>query len=145
MPNDLSFELHALTARLDRSADRILLAELGVSYRRFRTLLIVSDLGTATQRALAEKLGVSDPSVSRMTAVLVESGLIAVEPDPAGGNRRQVSLTVRGKDVVEQGRDVLEERFAGLVARSGVPYAEYARHTRRLMAALDEAEQEAAR
>lgn len=142
MSNDLSFDLHALTARLDRSADRILQAEQGVSFRRFRTLLMVGDLGTATQRALAQRLEVSEPSVSRMTAVLVETGLIEAEPDPAGGNRRQVRLTSPGTQVVEQGRDLLERRFASLVARSGVSYADFARNTRRLLAALDGAEQE---
>ncbi len=65
---DLSFDLHALTARLDRSADRILRAEHDLSYRRFLTLVIVAELDAATQRAVADRLGVSEPSVSRMTA-----------------------------------------------------------------------------
>lgn len=138
MPGDLSFDLHALTARLDRSADRILQAEYGLSYRRFRTLLIVGRLGAATQRAVAEELGVSEPSASRMTGVLVGTGLLDALPDPAGGNRRRLSLTVEGKEVVEACRALLERRFAGLVERSGVSYAEYARDTQRLLDALNE-------
>ncbi len=145
MAGDLSFDLHALTARLDRSADRILQAEHGLSYRRFLALLIVAELGTATQRALAEALGVSEPSVSRMTGVLVDAGLLDAPPDPAGGNRRRLRLTVEGKHLVEQGRDLLERRFAALVERSGVSYADFARDTRRLMAALSAAEEEANR
>lgn len=43
--------------------------------------------------------------------------------------------------MVEQCRELLEHRFADLVERSGVPYVDYARHTRLLMAALDAAEQ----
>ncbi|MGH3980454.1 MAG: MarR family winged helix-turn-helix transcriptional regulator [Pseudonocardiaceae bacterium] len=145
MDRDLSFDLHALTARLDRSADRILRAEYAVSYRRFLALLLVGELGTTTQRALAERSGVSEPSVSRMTGVLVETGLLDVEADPAGGNRRRLSLTPQGEHVVEQCRELLERRFAELVERSGVPYGDYARHTRLLMAALDVAEQAANR
>ena len=137
MADDLSFDLHTLTARLDRSADRILQAEYDVSYRRFRALLIVGELGTATQRALAEALGVSEPSVSRMAGVLAETGLLEVQADPGGGNRRRLSLTPPGKNLVEQCRDLLERRFAGLVNRSGVPYDDYARHTQLLIAALD--------
>ena len=136
MPEDLSFDLHALTARLDRSADRILQAEFGLSYRRFRTLLIVGRLGVATQRAVAEELGVSEPSASRMTGVLVGTGLLDAHADPAGGNRKQLSLTVAGKDVVERCRALLEQRFTGLVLRSGVAYDEYARSTRLLLDAL---------
>ncbi|MBA2324419.1 MAG: MarR family transcriptional regulator [Pseudonocardiales bacterium] len=137
MCNDLSFDLHTLTGRLDRSADRILRAECDVSYRRFRALLIVGELGAATQRGLAEALGVSEPSVSRMTGVLAETGLLEVQADPAGGNRRRLCLTVSGKHLVERCRDLLERRFVDLVNRSGVPYRDYARHTQLLIAALE--------
>lgn len=137
VPQDLSFDLHALTARLDRSADRILQAEYGLSYRRFRTLLIVGKLGAATQRAVSEELGVSEPSASRMTGVLAGMGLLDAQPDPGGGNRRRLSLTVEGKRMVEQCREVLERRFRDLVRRSGVSYADYARDTRLLLDALN--------
>lgn len=136
MPGDLTFDLHALTARLDRSADRILQAEYGLSYRRFRALLTVGRLGAATQRAVADELGVSEPSASRMTGVLVGTGLLDALPDPSGGNRRRLSLTAEGKEVVESCRALLERRFADLVERSGVSYADYARDTRRLFDAL---------
>jgi len=141
--SDLSFDLLALTARLDRSADRILRAELDVSFRRYLALLIVGELGTATQRALAERLGVSEPSVSRMTGVLAETGLLDAQADPGGGNRRRLCLTVPGRHLVEQGRDLLERRFVDLVTGSGVPYVDYARHTTLLIAALNAAEQQA--
>ncbi|ONI87014.1 hypothetical protein ALI144C_10275 [Actinosynnema sp. ALI-1.44] len=137
MPQDLSFDLHALTARLDRSADRILQAEYGLSYRRFLTLLIVSRLGAPTQRAVSEELGVSEPSASRMTGVLAGMGLLDAQPDPAGGNRRRLSLTADGRQMVEQCRALLERRFHDLVKRSGVSYADYAHNTRLLLDALN--------
>jgi DNA-binding MarR family transcriptional regulator len=139
---DLSFALHRLTARLDRSADRILQAEAGLTYRRFLALVIVGALGQATQRALAEALDVSEPSVSRMVGVLEEAGLVEVGAAPAGGNKRQVALTPDGTHAVERCRALLEQRFAGLVERSGVPYARYARDTQRLIDALEETETE---
>ncbi len=145
MDRDLSFDLHALTVRLDRSADRILRTEHDLSYRRFLTLVVVAELDSATQRAVAERLGVSEPSMSRMTGVLIATGLLDAEPDPAGGNRRRLSLTLPGKHMVEQGRELLERRFAALVERSGVPYGEYARHTKQLMAALDDVDKKAMR
>jgi DNA-binding MarR family transcriptional regulator len=133
---ELTFDLHVLTARLDRSADHILQAEYGLSYRRFRTLLTVGRLGSATQRAVAAELGISEPSASRMTGVLVGTGLLEAVSDPMGGNRRRLTLTPRGEEVVEQCRTLLENRFADLVQRSGVSYSGYARDTRRLLAAL---------
>jgi DNA-binding MarR family transcriptional regulator len=134
---NLSFNLHVLTARLDRAADRMLREEHNVSYSRFLALTLVGELGASTQRGLAECLGVTEPSVSRMTAVLAADGLLEVQPDPAGGRRRRLSLTEEGKRLVASVQRGFEERFAALVAESGVPYEEYAAHTEQLLATLD--------
>jgi DNA-binding MarR family transcriptional regulator len=140
MSKDLSRSLHALTGRLDRAADTLLRDEAGLSYSRFLTLFIVRSLGADTQRALAEGLGVSEPSVSRMTRVLAEEGLLRVEPDPGGGNRRRLTLTPAGEQIVKRWGTRLEERFAALVEDAGVPYRTYADHTQRLLAQLDQLE-----
>ncbi|MGK8503306.1 MarR family winged helix-turn-helix transcriptional regulator [Nocardia asiatica] len=140
MKRKLSFDLHVLTARLDRAADRILRAEHGVSYRRFLALTFVGELGASTQRALADRLGVTEPSVSRMTAVLAAEGLLVVQPDPGGGRSRRLSLTDKGEQLVAAAQQGLEERLAGLVAESGVPYDEYTRQTARLLTALEHLE-----
>jgi DNA-binding MarR family transcriptional regulator len=140
MDRTLSLRLHTLTARLDRAADRILRAEQDLSYRRFLVLFMVDMLGTPTQRALAERLGVTEPSVSRMTSALAGTGLLEAHPDPAGGNRRQLRLTAIGRDLVRQCGELLEGRLAALVKASGVPYDVYVRHTNQLLAALDSAE-----
>lgn len=132
----LTFDLHALTARLDRAADRLLRTHLGLPYRRFLALVLVGE-GAPTQRALAERLGVTEPSTSRMVGVLAEAGLLDVTPDPAGGNRRLLSLTPAGTEQVEACAALLEGRFAGLVEHSGVDYGRYADDTRRLIRALD--------
>ena len=132
----LTFDLHALTARLDRAADRLLRANLGLPYRRFLALVLVGE-GAPTQRALAERLGVTEPSTSRMVGVLAEAGLLDVSPDPAGGNRRLLSLTPAGKEQVEACASLLEGSFAGLVANSGVDYERYTEDTRRLIRSLD--------
>ncbi len=143
MEQNLSLNLHVLTARLDRAADRILRAEHGISYNRFLALTLVGELGASTQRTLAEYLGVTEPSVSRMTGVLAADGLLDVQPDPAGGNRRRLSLTDEGKRRVTSIRQEFEDRLAAVVAHSGVPYAEYAEHTARLLETFDRLEREA--
>jgi DNA-binding MarR family transcriptional regulator len=142
MTGSLTFDLHVLTARLDRAADRILRAEVDLSYRRFLALVLVGE-GAPTQRALAERLGVTEPSTSRMVGVLAQEGLLDVGPDPVGGNRRRLALTPAGKDRVGACQRVLEGRFADLVVHSGVPYDEYAAYTRRLVAALENETSEA--
>jgi DNA-binding MarR family transcriptional regulator len=136
--SSLSFTLHVLTARLDRAADRILQAEHGVSYRRFLALTLVGSLGASTQRALADGLGVTEASVSRMVGALAAAGLLDVQPSPAGGRGRQLRLTEQGRLLVAAAQQGLEERFAEIVERSGVPYDEYAQHTARLLATLEQ-------
>ena len=74
MDRALSLDLHTLTARLDRAADRILRAEQDLSYRRLLVLFMVDMMGTPTQRALAERLGVTEPSVSRMAGAPAAGG-----------------------------------------------------------------------
>ncbi|MGO9753442.1 MAG: MarR family winged helix-turn-helix transcriptional regulator [Solirubrobacteraceae bacterium] len=80
----LSRKLHKLTVRLDRAADVRLRTDAGVSYPRFLALYMVGSAGADTQRALAERLGVSEPSVSRMVRVLAENKWLEVVPDPDG-------------------------------------------------------------
>ncbi len=98
---------------------------------------MVGSEGADTQRALAERLGVSEPSVSRMVRVLSEGGWLETFVDPGGGNRNQLRLTAAGEALVQGWGGQLEERLAVLLEAAGVPYAAYLAHTRRLLAALD--------
>lgn len=136
MPAALSYELHKLTARLDRAADGLLRSNVGVSYSRFLALFAVSE-GAASQRELARWLGQTEPSTSRMVGVLVGQGLLNATMAAGAGNRRRLALTESGAETVDRCGRLLEGRFEDLVKRSGVPYAVYQRHTRRLLSQLD--------
>jgi DNA-binding PadR family transcriptional regulator len=72
-----------------------------------------------------------------MTRVLAEEGLLQVAADPGGGNRRRLTLTPAGEQVVKRWGGRLEERFAALVDEAGVPYRTYAEYTERLLERLD--------
>jgi DNA-binding MarR family transcriptional regulator len=143
-PQDaLSYELHKLTARLDRAADALLRDQADVSYPRFLTLFAVTQ-GAETQRALSRWLGQSEPSTSRMVGVLAKAGWLDVSQTPGTGNRRQLKLTKSGCQLVATCAELLENRFSELVATAGVPYEPYLQSTRRLLVQLDE-DQERAR
>lgn len=105
----------------------------------------VREMGSATQRALAGRLGVTEPSVSRMAGALAAAGLLDVRADPEGGNRRRLSLTDEGKRLVTAIQANLEDRLAAVVERSGIPYEEYAGYTARLLATFERLEKEGAR
>lgn len=136
MARHLAYDVHVFVTLLDRSADRFLREEFGLSYRRFLALLMLDDLGPATQRALADRLGTTEPSVSRMTGVLADDGLLRVRSDPAGGNRRQLTLTARGRRLMSACSALLEERFSDLVKASEVSYEDYAQATGRMLGLL---------
>jgi DNA-binding MarR family transcriptional regulator len=119
------------------AADTFLRTEAGVSYARFLALYMVGSEGADTQRALADRLGVSEPSVSRMVRVLVEAGLLEAVSQAGVGNRRTLSLTESGERLVQRWGAELERRLAALLEDTGVPYRAYLAHTNRLLAALD--------
>jgi DNA-binding MarR family transcriptional regulator len=133
----LSRRLNTLTTRLARAADRLLRSEAGLSYSQFLALFMVGRLGVDTQRELAERLTVTEPSVSRMTRVLHEAGWLEVSSHPTGGNRRRLRLTPSGEQVLARWGGTLEQRFAALVEASGVPYNTFSEYTQRLLLTLD--------
>jgi DNA-binding MarR family transcriptional regulator len=108
-----------------------------MSYRRFLALYLVGSGGADTQRTLADRLGVTEPSVSRMVRVLADAGLLQTTADPMGGNRNRLQLTTAGEQLVTRWGTDLEARFASFLDRAGVPYDTYERYTKRLLAALD--------
>jgi DNA-binding MarR family transcriptional regulator len=142
MPEALSYELHKLTALLDHAADRLLRREAGCSYSRFLTLFAVRQTG-GSQRELARWLSQSEPSVSRMVSVLAEAGLLTATRVAGEGNQRTLQLTQDGAQLVRHCTGLLDDRFADLVQRSGVPFAAYQRYTRGLLAQLEADEQAA--
>jgi DNA-binding MarR family transcriptional regulator len=140
--NSLSYELHKLTARLDRAADALLREQADVSYPRFLALFAVAQ-GAENQRALSRWLAQSEPSTSRMVGVLAEAGWLEVSHTPGTGNRHQLKLTESGAELVAACAELLENRFSELVAKAGIRYDAYLKSTRRLLIQLDEDQQHA--
>lgn len=133
----LSRGLHALVGTLDRVADRILRAEYDIGYAQFLMLYAVGELGGGTQRELAAWLGATEPPVSRSLRALAEEGFVTIAAASAGGHRRRVDLTTRGRRLVESGGSHLEQRLAAMLAPSNVPYAQYSAMTDRLLTSLN--------
>ena len=90
----------------------------GLSVPQFRTLVQLRRCPAASLFTIAERLGSSLPTTSRMVSGLVEHGL--VERTSCTDDRRRVSLTLteRGQTVLEAAlttaRTVLAERLAEL-------------------------------
>src|SRR3954468_630063 len=64
----------------------------GMSVPQFRTLVMLDRYPTASLSAVAENLGATLPTASRMVSGLVTKGLVARRPHPT--DRRQASLVL---------------------------------------------------
>src|SRR3954469_8221301 len=121
MLNNLpAYALHKLVFELDRAADQVLRAHVGISYKRALFLLVLQAHGTITQHELAVALGYSDPAVSTMLLELAKASYITTTKSPAHGRKRLVSITPKGSAVVVQGRSLLDMHFDQLMMIAGV-------------------------
>lgn len=132
-----AYRLHTLVDRLDASADAFLRSGFDISFPRYLVLTVVARLGAPTQRELAAAQGVSEPATSRMVAALVASGQLQSTATPGGGNRRAVTLTDAGTELLARATDLLEDAFSDLAAAAEVDPALLLELTNRLLLALD--------
>lgn len=117
--NRITFTLNYLVSELNRSADRILREEFGLTYSQFLFLVHLESCGTVSSSVLARNMGVSRAAVSKRVMWFTSRGL--VDSGNAHSDQRLVTLaiTARGRKLVQQMSDVLEarfrERFEGLL------------------------------
>ncbi len=131
-----AYLLHKLVSELDRAADTLLQARLGISYKRALFLLVLHHCGIVTQHELAVALGYSDPAVSTMLVQLAKDGYVTTAPSPEHGRKRLVSITPRGEALVAEGRDLMNARYDRLMAAAGVDARHYDELTGRIYRAL---------
>ena len=114
MSDKLTFTLHELVQVLDLSADSLLTATYGVTGSQFVFLATLADVEPTDVTTLAECLGVSKAAVSKRVPSLVDAGWITASADPHHGRRVVLTLTDRGRDLVDRaGRD-LDTQFTAL-------------------------------
>ncbi|MGI8687694.1 MAG: MarR family winged helix-turn-helix transcriptional regulator [Thermomicrobiales bacterium] len=134
--NTPAYRLHKLVFALDRAADTLLRAQVGISYKRALFLLILQDCGTVTQHELAVALGYSDPAVSAMLLQLAKDGYVTTTSSPEHGRKRFVTITPGGSEIVVKGRQLLDGRFDRLMVAAGVDAQHYSELTERVYRAL---------
>jgi MarR family transcriptional regulator for hemolysin len=100
-------------ARLSRVAERVCL-ESGISLPQYRLLLTLADRQMRAGE-LAERVGVSRPTLTSLIDGLERQGLLRRHPVP--GDRRGIRLepTEKGLQALECAERALSERLLGLV------------------------------
>src|SRR4051812_45141001 len=104
LDNSLAYLLHKVVSQLDRAADKLLRAQLYMSYNRALFLLVLKQRGTISQHELAVALGYSDPAVSTMLLELSKEGYVTTSPSPDHGRIRLVTITSEGSEIMEKAK-----------------------------------------
>jgi DNA-binding MarR family transcriptional regulator len=136
MDTPLAYLVGKLMFEIDRAADHLLQAHVGISYRRFLFLTVLQHCGTVTQHEPAVALGSSDPAVSTMLVELSKDGYLQTTKSKTHGRKRLVAITSQGNEVVAQGRQLLDSHFDQLMVIADIDAQHYRELTERLHQAL---------
>lgn len=135
--SSLAYDLHILVRALDRSAEARL-APFGITYQRYLALLVVDAAAGLTQRELAGALGQTEATASRTATALADAGWLEVTRSPGAGNRRALTLTHEGRDLLRRAGERLGHDFDEVVRGIGQDPDLIAEHVRRLTALIEE-------
>jgi len=102
----LGSRLRLLTERITDDAAAIYkLYDIDLQPKWFPVFYVLSGGAQKTITAIARDIGHSHPSVSKIIAEMVASGLVKEKKDKADGRRNLVSLTARGKNMTARIQD----------------------------------------
>lgn len=84
---------------------RPMLAKAGVTEQQWRVLRVLGDAGPIDLKSLAESALLFGPSVTRILKDLVERGLVVRQANPRDGRGAIVSLSAKGRVLIEETAD----------------------------------------
>ena len=116
------YAIRKAAAILERDAEAVVSAELGISFGQFMVLSVIeAHPGPLIQTAIADHLGLTKATVSRLIEQGSRAGWISVGPDPASRRSRLISLTAAGEDLVRRGDAALEASTLASIQSSPAP------------------------
>ncbi len=96
------------------------LSQFGLSHGRFSILLAIEgEDGKLIANDLAMRLGVSKPTIAKMSSRLVADGYVNCFVDGKDGRRRHYSLTVKAKELLDRAIPRYVERLRTMTAPLG--------------------------
>ena len=101
--------IFALASRMKRLSERLkteaskVYRDRGIDFNDswFLAAWMLSQQDGITASEMADRLGVSRPAISQMAAGMYSKGFITYEKDAEDGRRRRISLTDKGREIVE--------------------------------------------
>jgi DNA-binding MarR family transcriptional regulator len=117
--NSLTYLLDHLAAVLSRRSEELLQEQLDIGLSQFRILMALEWNPRASQRAVADSLGLTEAGVSRQVKLLVSKGMLASKADPVNRRRHVIAPTPRGMQVTEAAAALLRRDSASGLAGFG--------------------------
>ncbi|WP_084102185.1 MarR family winged helix-turn-helix transcriptional regulator [Demequina sp. NBRC 110051] len=103
-PEALWFALRKAATMMERHAEAIVSRETGVSLGLYMVLSVLHARDAAvSQQAIADRLGLTKGTVSRLLDGARSAGLAVTAPSPSSRRERVVTLTEAGRAVVDAG------------------------------------------
>ena len=83
----------------------------GLTPAQLRVLQIVAERGTATPKALATQMGVSQATVTALVDKLVARDMVQRRPSETDRRQSNITVTAAGRDTLDRAPDALQQRF----------------------------------
>ncbi|WP_435748869.1 MarR family winged helix-turn-helix transcriptional regulator [Microbacterium sp. PMB16] len=104
LPEQLWFEVRKAATMMERRAESVVMAKTGVTLGLFMVLSVLHARDTpVSQQAIADRLGLTKGTVSRLLESARREGYVTSEVATASRRERAVALTVSGRKVVDAG------------------------------------------
>src|SRR5439155_16430756 len=87
----------------------------GLSVPQFRALCLIDRYPTAGVSLVAEHLGCTQPSASRLVTGLVDRGLLTRRESRDDRRQVELALTNRGRSILGMARDATQAHIAGKI------------------------------
>ncbi|SIO01863.1 bifunctional helix-turn-helix transcriptional regulator/GNAT family N-acetyltransferase [Chitinophaga niabensis] len=98
--------LRLLSEKITEDAAQIFkLYNIDMQPKWFPVFYVLSTEGASTVTAIAREIGHSHPSVSKIVTEMAKKGYVKEKNDKADGRRNMVSLSPKGKEIVEKIQD----------------------------------------
>lgn len=100
--------------RILRATDlygRDLAQSAGLTAAQFRVLQLVAEKGDATATAIAQRMRVSQATVTSLVDKLVAKGVVVREKSQTDRRQINICITDRGRDTIADAPDALQQRY----------------------------------
>jgi DNA-binding MarR family transcriptional regulator len=112
----LTFQVSVLSQILSRVVEGSVSADLELSSRQWRVLVILNRIGPTTSGQVASATHLDHSQVSRASYELLEKGLISMSSDQGDRRKQLLSVSAKGSEVLRRGIVGSQNRQARLRA-----------------------------